>query len=142
MRIVSLLPSATEIVCELGLGGDLVGVTHECDHPPFVAGLPRVTRTLVPHDAASREIDSVVQALKRQSSALATRDVGKPRARSHRANKDRLFVAVCVTAASVSVLVLLVLLTSVFYAGWSKLTWQFLTGSPSRCSPCSSSVTP
>ena len=33
MRIVSLLPSATEIVCELGLGDDLVGVTHECDHP-------------------------------------------------------------------------------------------------------------
>ena len=42
MRIVSLLPSATEIVCELGLGEQLVGVTHECDHPPFVAGLPKV----------------------------------------------------------------------------------------------------
>ena len=54
MRIVSLLPSATEIVCELGLGDQLVGVTHECDHPPFVRGLPKVTRTLVPHDASSR----------------------------------------------------------------------------------------
>ena len=43
---MSLLPSATEIVCELGLGADLVGVTHECDHPPFVRALPKVTRTL------------------------------------------------------------------------------------------------
>ena len=42
MRIVSLLPSATEIVCELGLGEELVGVTHECDHPPFVRALPKV----------------------------------------------------------------------------------------------------
>ena len=51
MRIVSLLPSATEIVCQLGLGESLVGVTHECDHPPFVTGLPKVTRTLIPTDA-------------------------------------------------------------------------------------------
>ena len=34
MRIVSLLPSATEICFALGLGGDVVGVTHECDYPP------------------------------------------------------------------------------------------------------------
>lgn len=61
VRIVSLLPSATEIVCELGLGDQLVGVTHECDFPAFVAGLPKVTRTLIPHDAASREIDALVR---------------------------------------------------------------------------------
>lgn len=36
IQIVSLFPSATEIVCELGLGDQLVGVTHECDYPPFV----------------------------------------------------------------------------------------------------------
>ena len=61
MRIVSLLPSATEIVCELGLGGSLVGVTHECDYPAFVRELPKVTRTLVPHDAPSGEIDALVR---------------------------------------------------------------------------------
>jgi iron complex transport system substrate-binding protein len=44
MRIVSLLPSATEIVCALGLGDELVGVTHECDWPPEVIGKPVVTR--------------------------------------------------------------------------------------------------
>jgi hypothetical protein len=37
MRIVSLLPSATEIVCGLGLEEDLVAITHECDFPPSVA---------------------------------------------------------------------------------------------------------
>ncbi len=41
MRIVSLLPSATEIVCELGLGDQLVGVTHECDYPDLCASYPR-----------------------------------------------------------------------------------------------------
>jgi iron complex transport system substrate-binding protein len=59
MRIVSLLPSATEIVCELGLGNQLVGVTHECDYPRFVQELPKVTRTLIPHDASSKEIDAL-----------------------------------------------------------------------------------
>ena len=61
MRIVSLLPSATEIVCELGLRDKLVGVTHECDYPSFVKGLPKVTRTLIPHDATSLEIDALVR---------------------------------------------------------------------------------
>jgi iron complex transport system substrate-binding protein len=61
MRIVSLLPSATEIVCALGLGDELVGVTHECDHPAFVRGLPKVTTTSIPHDATSGQIDALVR---------------------------------------------------------------------------------
>lgn len=60
-RIVSLLPSATEIICEVGLGDHLVGVTHECDWPPFVRDLPKVTLTFIPHDASSREVDSLVR---------------------------------------------------------------------------------
>jgi iron complex transport system substrate-binding protein len=46
MRIVSLLPSATEIVCALGLEDELVGVSHECDWPPSIMGRPVVTRDI------------------------------------------------------------------------------------------------
>src|SRR5689334_23145569 len=61
MRIVSLLPSATEIVCALGLGDELVGVTHECDWPPEVVGLPVMTRNALDLEGASgREIHSRV----------------------------------------------------------------------------------
>lgn len=57
MRIVSLLPSATEIVCALGLRDELVGVTHECDWPPEVVGLPVMTRNAFDlQGATSREI--------------------------------------------------------------------------------------
>jgi iron complex transport system substrate-binding protein len=73
--IVSLLPSATEIICELGLGDQLVGVTHECDYPPFVLKLPKVTRTLIPHDAASREIDALVRERLKTQRALYTLDM-------------------------------------------------------------------
>ena len=61
MRIVSLLPSATEIICALGLDDQLVGVTHECDFPRSVLGLPKVTKTLIPTDASSAEIDALVR---------------------------------------------------------------------------------
>jgi iron complex transport system substrate-binding protein len=71
MRIVSLLPAATEIVCALGFREQLVGVTHECDWPPSVTGLPRVTRTFIPADADSAEIDRLV----RQSSRRALYDL-------------------------------------------------------------------
>ena len=75
MRIVSLLPSATEIISELGLGDDLVGVTHECDYPPAVADLPKVTKTLIPHDASSREIDALVRERLQTQRALYTLDL-------------------------------------------------------------------
>jgi iron complex transport system substrate-binding protein len=61
MRIVSLLPSATEMVCALGLEDQLVGVTHECDYPPSVLRLPKVTRTLIPSEASSGQIDRLVR---------------------------------------------------------------------------------
>lgn len=61
MRIVSLLPSATEIVCALGLGDELVGVTHECDWPADVARIPVMTRNALDVAGASgREIHQLV----------------------------------------------------------------------------------
>ncbi len=56
MRIVSLLPSATEIVFALGLGDDLAGVTHECDYPPEAKLLPAVTHSIFEHAGSSAEI--------------------------------------------------------------------------------------
>jgi iron complex transport system substrate-binding protein len=75
MRIVSLLPSATEIICALGLEDQLVGVTHECDYPPFVRQLPKVTHTLIPAEAPSAEIDRLVRDRLRTSRALYTLDL-------------------------------------------------------------------
>lgn len=75
MRIVSLLPSATEIIAELGLAEQLVGVTHECDYPASVRQLPKVTRTLIPTDASSAEIDRLVRARLGATSALYSLDV-------------------------------------------------------------------
>ena len=75
MRIVSLLPSATETVCELGLGENLVGVSHECDYPPFVSALPKVTRSLIPHDASSLQIDSLVREKLKTRKALYDLDM-------------------------------------------------------------------
>ena len=62
-RIISLLPSATEIVCALGLEERLVAVTHECDFPPdAVARLPRITSNLLPPEVrGSRHIDAAVR---------------------------------------------------------------------------------
>jgi iron complex transport system substrate-binding protein len=61
MRIVSLVPSATEMLFALGLGGDLVAVTHECDFPPAAQELPRVTRDVLPQGLSSAQIDAAVK---------------------------------------------------------------------------------
>lgn len=75
MRIVSLLPSATEIIASLGLDDQLVGVTHECDWPASVQRLPKVTKTLIPTDATSAEIDRLVRDRLGAQSALYTLDM-------------------------------------------------------------------
>jgi len=74
-RIVSLLPSATEIICALGLESELVGVTHECDYPPSVRDLPKVTHTLIPTDASSAAIDALVRERLATDRALYTLNV-------------------------------------------------------------------
>ena len=53
MRIASLVPSATEMLFALGLGDQVVAVTHECDYPPEAAGRPHLTKSLVPTYAAA-----------------------------------------------------------------------------------------
>ncbi|GAA2974795.1 cobalamin-binding protein [Actinokineospora diospyrosa] len=74
MRIVSLLPAATDIVAVLGRAGDLVGRTHECDWPAAVAEVPVVTATGVdPGRLSSREISAVVEG--HEGSSLYTLDV-------------------------------------------------------------------
>ncbi|MCT2531447.1 ABC transporter substrate-binding protein [SAR92 clade bacterium H921] len=60
MKIVSLLPSATELVCGLGLRDQLVGVSHECDYPLSVVGLPILTSSRIPEGLVSSEIDRLV----------------------------------------------------------------------------------
>ena len=62
MRIVSLLPSATEIVFALGLGDSLVGVSHVCDYPAAARGLPIVSRSVRSKShLSSAEIDAIIQ---------------------------------------------------------------------------------
>jgi iron complex transport system substrate-binding protein len=60
MRIVSLLPSATEILFALGFDREIVGVSHECDFPPRARTKPAVIHSRLPHDAAPAEIDRLV----------------------------------------------------------------------------------
>ncbi len=61
MRIVSLVPHATELLFALGLEDEIVGVTHECDYPPQALELPHVTRDVLPSGLSAGEIDAAVR---------------------------------------------------------------------------------
>jgi iron complex transport system substrate-binding protein len=61
MRIVSLVPHATELLFALGLGPEVVAVTHECDHPPAAAELPSITHDVLPKGLGAAEIDAAVR---------------------------------------------------------------------------------
>jgi iron complex transport system substrate-binding protein len=62
LKIASLLPSTTEIVCALGLEKNLVGITHECDFPPAISDRPHLTASRISHETmSSREIDHAVR---------------------------------------------------------------------------------
>lgn len=69
MKIISLLPSATEIACALGLADNLVGISHECDYPATVLSLPRVTYSHIP-EGSLQEIDTHVTARKKAGVSL------------------------------------------------------------------------
>ncbi|MDX6677556.1 MAG: iron complex transport system substrate-binding protein, partial [Solirubrobacteraceae bacterium] len=61
MRIVSLVPHATELLFALGLGDDIVGVTHECDYPEGARDILPVTRDVLPAGLSAAEIDAAVR---------------------------------------------------------------------------------
>jgi iron complex transport system substrate-binding protein len=70
MRIVSLVPSATETLFALGVGDEVTAVTHECDHPPAALELPKVTRDLIGPGLPPDEIDRAVRELTEQGRAI------------------------------------------------------------------------
>jgi iron complex transport system substrate-binding protein len=74
MRIASLVPSSTEMLFALGLGGDVVGVTHECDFPPAAAQLPHLTATVLPAGLGAGEIDAAVKEVVGEGRALYSLD--------------------------------------------------------------------
>jgi iron complex transport system substrate-binding protein len=70
MRIVSLVPSATETLFALGLGDAVTAVTHECDHPPAARELPKVTRDVIGPGLPPAQIDRAVRELTEQGRAI------------------------------------------------------------------------
>jgi iron complex transport system substrate-binding protein len=70
-RIVSFLPSATEIACALGLADSIVGITHECDYPPEIKSKPVVVRNVLPIETMTQsEIDRAVADRMREGKSL------------------------------------------------------------------------
>ena len=63
MKIVSLIPSATEIVCSLGLINNLVGISHECDYPQGIEKLPKLTKSKVDVNETSYNINENIQSI-------------------------------------------------------------------------------
>jgi iron complex transport system substrate-binding protein len=70
VRIVSLVPSATEMLFALGLGDEVTAVTHECDHPPEALDLPKVTRDVIGPGLPPDEIDRAVRELTEQGRSI------------------------------------------------------------------------
>jgi iron complex transport system substrate-binding protein len=76
-RIVSLLPSATEIVCILGASDDLVGISHECDFPAQIRDRPVLTSSTIDPHGSSREIDAAVRQVLTQALSVYSVDYQK-----------------------------------------------------------------
>ncbi len=73
-KIVSLVPSATEMLFALGLGESVVGVTHECDWPLPAKELPQLTATVLPEGLDAGEIDAAVKQVVGEGRALYSLD--------------------------------------------------------------------
>jgi len=74
VRIVSLVPSATEMLFALGLGDEVIAVTHECDHPPLALELPKVTRDVIDPGLSAAEIDAAVRERTQRGEAIYSLD--------------------------------------------------------------------
>jgi iron complex transport system substrate-binding protein len=74
VRIVSLVPHATELLFALGLADQIIAVTHECDYPPEALGLPRVTRDTLGPGLSSAEIDVAVRERTEQGASIYALD--------------------------------------------------------------------
>ena len=61
MKIITLLPAASEIICQLGLSDNLRGVSHECDYPKVVIDKNKVTSSIIPKSTNQKEIDMIVK---------------------------------------------------------------------------------
>lgn len=70
MRVVSLLPSATEMVCAVGAAGELVGISHECDYPPEIRDRRVLTRARIDASASSAAIDAAVRTVIRDALSI------------------------------------------------------------------------
>ena len=79
-RVASLLPSATEIVCAVGAGADLVGISHECDFPESVRHLPALTRARLGPLRASGDIDREVRRVLQDTLAVYEIDLERLKA--------------------------------------------------------------
>jgi len=76
LKVVSLLPSSTEIICKLGFSDYLIGVSHECDYPNSIVGLPVLTKPRFSPKGSSLEIDDKVQFLLKKG--LSVYDINVP----------------------------------------------------------------
>jgi iron complex transport system substrate-binding protein len=70
MRIVSLVPHATELLFALDLGEEVVAVTHECDHPPQALSLPHITQDVLAPNLSAAEIDAAVRSRTERGEAI------------------------------------------------------------------------
>lgn len=74
MRIASLVPSATELLFAMGLGEDVVAVTHECDYPLEATDLPQLTTSVIPANLPPGEVDALVRGQVGDGRSLYTLD--------------------------------------------------------------------